>query len=397
MKILLINSVCGVGSTGKICVELAEYYENHGHTAVIAYGRVQAHKKYESISKRIGNDNDVKIHGLITRILDRHGFGSYIATKEFVNWIESYKPDIIHIHNLHGYYINLQVLFNYIKKGNIPVVWTLHDCWPFTGHCAHFNRIGCERWRGQCYKCPLKKDYPKSSLLDQSTKNYRKKRELFTGIDQMVFVTPSDWLKNLVKESFLKEYEVQTIHNGINTDVFKPIESELRTEYSLWGKKVVLGVASTWTPTKGLKHLIHLSEELGADWQVVVIGLEEKALHTLPNSVIGLMRTDSAYTLAAWYTLADVFVNPTSEDNYPTTNLEAQACGTPVVAFDADGTPETILPGYGTVVKTGDFQALKKAVIEYAGIKKNLKPAEIKNQKVLSEEYWELYMRLLQK
>ena len=397
MRILLINVVCGVTSTGKICTDLAQVYEKIGHEVRIAYGRNDKGKaeQFEKYGVRIGNDLDVKIHGVITRLFDKHGFASKRATRVFLKWVDEYKPDIIHLHNLHGYYINIELLFNYIKRKNIPVVWTLHDCWGMTGHCAHFNAFGCTKWKNVCRDCELKHTYPISIGLDNSLRNFLKKKELFTRVKNMIVVTPSCWLKSIVEQSFLKEYEVRVINNGIDTSVFIPTESNLRAQYDLQNKKIILGVANVWEENKGLECLIKMSEDLSDSWKVVVIGLSNEQINNIPSNMLGLKRTANVRELASWYTVADVFVNPTLEDTYPTTNLEAQACGTPVVTYDSDGASETILPNKGIVVEKMNYEKLLMATVEAAKMKQGFGVAQIKDKIELGKEYENLYQDLL--
>lgn len=393
----MVNSVCGVTSTGRICTDLAKAYMENGHEVKIAYGRVDKGmpEECETYSKRIGTDFDVKLHGFQTRFFDRHGFGSRRATKQFLKWVDGYKPDVIHLHNLHGYYINVELLFRYIKERNIPTVWTLHDCWAMTGHCTHFNAFGCEKWKTQCNHCPLKKTYPSSKFLDRSEKNYQEKRTAFTGVKDMIIATPSAWLKSIVKQSFLQNYDVQVVNNGIDTAIFKPTTSELRKQYGLEGKKIALGVANGWGPHKGLKYLKQMAMDLPDEWKVVAVGLSDEQLTQLPAGMLGIQRTNSPRELAAWYTTADVFVNPTLEDTYSMTNLEAFACGTPVVTFDSDGAAETIVSGAGTAVPRMDYSRFMDVVIQEANRKSHFVIPPIKDKRSLSEDYERLYRRVL--
>lgn len=340
MKILQINSVCGVGSTGRIATDLYKVLEEQGHECKIAYGRGNTPEGIDSI--KIGSNIDNYAHVFKTRVFDKHGFGSVIATKKFIEEVKEYDPDIIHLHNIHGYYINIEILFNYLKEVNKPVIWTLHDCWAFTGHCVYFDYVGCDKWKDGCGDCPQKNTYPNSKVFDNSKLNYQKKKQLFTSIKNMTIVTPSKWLANLVKESFLGKYDVEVINNGIDLDVFKPTESNFRERYNLQEKFIVLGVASVWDNRKGLKYFVELSKKLGDEYRIVVVGITEKQKKKLPNDIIAITRTNNVKELAEIYTAADVFVNPTLEDNFPTTNIEAIACGTPVITFNTGGSVEII-------------------------------------------------------
>lgn len=362
MKVLQINSVCGVGSTGRIATDLYKVLEEQGHECLIAYGRGTAPEGINSY--KIGTNLDNYLHVARTRILDQHGYGSKKPTIELVKKIKEYNPDVIHLHNLHGYYLNLEVLFNYLAESNKPVVWTLHDCWAFTGHCAHFDYIGCDKWKDECNNCPQKKEYPSSNFLDNSKLNFNKKKELFTSLQNMKIITPSKWLAKLVQESFLGKYNVEVINNGIDLNVFKPTPSDFRQKYYLEKKKMILGVASVWTERKGLSTFIKLSAKLNEDYQIVLVGITEKQKNDLPVNIIGITRTNNIKELAEIYTTADVFVNPTLEDNFPTVNLEALACGTPVITYDTGGSPEIVNIECGVVVRQDDLDELILKIIK---------------------------------
>ena len=364
MRILLINAVCGTGSTGKICAELAEKFEKEGNEVKIAYGRDGfVPEKYQKYAVRIGNDTDVKLHALKTRITDKHGLYSKKATKQFLKWAEEYSPDILWLHNIHGYYINYEMLFSWIKsRPQMQVKWTLHDCWSFTGHCPHFMVAKCDKWKSQCQKCPQTKRYPASYVFDNSRQNYIRKKAAFTGVKNMTVITPSKWLAELVKESYLKEYEVEVVYNTIDTSVFKPTESDFRTKNGLENKKIILGVASTWDKYKGLYDFYELRKLLDENYSIVLVGLNDTQLGELPGGIIGIKRTNSKEELAAIYTAADVFVNPTYEDTYPTVNLEAQACGTPVITYRTGGSPETLSIDNCAVVDVGDIGSIANLI-----------------------------------
>ena len=358
MKVLMINSVCGIRSTGRICTDIAETLKAQGHTCKIAYGRESVPQKYEKYAVRIGADTGVKIHGALSRVFDTSGFHSRRATKKFIEWVKTYDPDVIHLHNIHGYYLHIGQLFKYLKTCGKKILWTLHDCWAFTGHCSHFDFVGCEKWKTGCYKCSQKKRYPASLLCDRSKKNYKLKKNWFTGIDNLTIITPSQWLADIVKQSFLGEYSVEVVRNGIDLNVFKPTESDFRVRYGLEDKKILLGVASTWEERKGLADFLKLAEMVDENYAIVLVGLNEKQMQGLPKNVIGITRTNSTKELAQIYTTADVFLNLTYEDNYPTVNLEAQACGTPVITYRTGGSVESDPPE--NVVDKGDLTAVLK-------------------------------------
>lgn len=342
MKVFQINSVCGIRSTGRICTDIADILKEQGHECRIAYGRETVPEKYRDTAVRIGSDFGVKINALKARLLDNEGFNAKQATEKLVALMKDYNPDVIHLHNVHGYYLNLPELFTYLASANKPVVWTLHDCWAFTGHCSYFDFIGCDKWRTGCVRCPQKKAYPASYLADCSMSNWKKKKDLFTSVQNMTLVTPSEWLAGLVKQSFLGKYPVKVIRNGVDTTVFKPTYGNFRNANHLENQKIVLGVASVWDKRKGLDDFIKLSEMLDSTYSVVLVGISEKQKRRLPEGIIGITRTNNTTQLAEIYTAADVFVNPTYEDNYPTVNLEAQACGTPVITYNTGGSPESV-------------------------------------------------------
>ncbi len=304
---------------------------------------------------RIGTKWDTYAHVVLTRIFDKHGLGSKRATREFLGVVEELDPDIIHLHNIHGYYLNVELLFDYLKVADKPVVWTLHDCWPFTGHCSHFDYIGCNKWRTQCFDCPQKNQYPSSKFLDNSKNNFSRKKVAFTGVRNMTIVSPSQWLAGLVRDSFLNEYPVKVINNGIDLDLFKPAKGRFRKRYGLEDKFVILGVTNVWTDRKGLLYFTELAGRLYQDEAIVLVGLTEKQKSFLPPNIIGIKRTNSVEELAEIYSDADVFINLTLEDNFPTTNLEALACGTPVITFDTGGSAESIDKTCGFIARQGSL------------------------------------------
>lgn len=359
MKILQINSVCGTGSTGKIAVDNYKKHKQQGIESWIAYGRGESKNCDHTI--KIGTNFDVYYHGIMTRIFDKHGFASKTATKEFIEKIKKLNPDRIHLHNIHGYYLNIEELFKYLKGCGKEIIWTLHDCWAFTGHCAHFEFVGCDKWKIECTKCPQKKTYPISNFLDNSKWNYGKKKELFSGIKNLKIITPSKWLAGLVKESFLKEYSVEVVYNEIDREIFRPRESNFRKRYNLEGKFIILGVASPWSKRKGFDDFVRLSKLISDNERIVMVGLNKKQLKNLPKNIIGIERTNNQKELAEIYSASDLFFNPTYEDNYPTVNLEAMACETYVITYNSGGAPETIKNNnYGKVVDKGDIRSILK-------------------------------------
>jgi glycosyltransferase involved in cell wall biosynthesis len=362
-KLLQINSVVHFGSTGRIAEEIGQTAIAAGWKSFIAYGRNDRPSQSELI--KIGNDWDIKMHGFQTRMFDRHGLGSKSATKELIGKIKEISPDIIHLHNIHGYYVNIEILFNYLQIINIPVVWTFHDCWPITGHCSYFTFVGCEKWKKKCYDCPQITSYPASWLVDRSEKNFQLKNELFTSLPNLTLVPVSNWLSGILKESYLKNYPIKLIHNGINTDVFNPsFSSDFRTKHSLENKFILLGVASVWSPRKGLKDFIELSKHLNSDYQIVLVGLSRKQIEHLPENILGIERTESVVELANMYSEADIVLNLSYEETFGLTTVEGFACGTPSIVYNATASPELIDESTGLVVEPGDINELMEAIIQ---------------------------------
>ncbi|MEL7588471.1 MAG: glycosyltransferase [Prolixibacteraceae bacterium] len=363
MKVLQINSVCGTGSTGRIAVDISKVLFEHGIDNKIFFGIASG--EYHA-GKKFGSNLDLRSHQLVTRFWGTHGMSSSGPTKKMIESIREYNPDVIHLHNIHGFYLNTQLLFQYLKHSDKPVVWTMHDCWAFTGHCAYFDMVQCDKWKKKCYKCPALKSYPVSYIFDKSTFNFEKKKKVFTSIENLTLVTPSKWLKNQIKESFLSRFQINVIHNGIDLSVFRPLNQiELKRKYHLEKKKVILGVTSQgFSGRKGLNHFIALARNLDSDNQIILIGIDEKDRKQIPSSIIGITRTENIQELAEYYSLADVFVNPTLEDNFPTVNLESLACGTPVITFNTGGSPEAVDQDTGMVIERDNNQELFKAIQE---------------------------------
>lgn len=362
MKYLFINSVAGFGSTGRIAAQQCRDLMAQGHQCTLAFGRDKANCD-DIPTVRIGGDWDVRLHGLRNRLLDDQGFGSKAATRRFLDWVKEYDPDVIWLHNVHGYYLHIGLLFSYLKTCGKQIRWTLHDCWTFTGHCAYFDFAGCEKWKTGCHHCPQKHTYPQSLLLDNSRKNFLQKSSLFTGIPNLTLITPSQWLADLLQESYLREYPVEVVYNTINTEIFKPSPSNFREKHGLQDKKILLGVASIWEERKGLRDFVKLSDMLPAQYKILLVGVTAQQEKALPQNILALPRTNSPRELAEIYTAADLFVNPTYEDNYPTVNLEARACGTRIVCYDTGGCRETLGPG-DTLVKKGDVEALLASICQ---------------------------------
>lgn len=392
MKVLQINSVCGVGSTGKICVDIAKILKEKGHDCVIAYGRGEAtgwDKTYK-ITSSFGN----KLHYLKSRIFDRHGLGSSFETKKFIKYIKKYNPDVIHLHNIHGYYLNYKILFTYLQNYQGKVVWTMHDMWTMTGHCAYSYE--CEKWYNGCHHCSKLKDYP-NALFDNSKKNYVLKKKMFTSIKNLTIVTVSEWLKDEFKKSYFKNSHIDVVHNGIDISLFKPYESDFREKNNLIGKKVLLAVADRWTERKGFSDFLKLAEMLDENTKLVMVGLTEEQKNTLPANIIGITRTENQKQLAELYSTADLFVNLTYSDTFGLVNIESLACGTPVLTYKTGGSPETISEEVGYVVEQGDINKVYK-IIKSFNKTKNIKNLCIQHatkfdKKLKFEEYIQIYAK----
>ncbi|MEH6679308.1 MAG: glycosyltransferase [Sediminicola sp.] len=362
MKTLLqINIEVNYGSTGRIAENIGAMAIEQGWESYIAYGR--NHRPSASKLIPIGGKWEQYLHVLQTRLLDRHGLGSKRATKTLIAQLERLSPDLIHLHNIHGYYIHIPLLFTYLAEKNIPVIWTLHDCWALTGHCTHFEYVGCQKWQGECSDCPQLRAYPSSLLADRSTKNHRAKKALIPALKNLTLVPVSQWLEDRVKESFLAHCPSQVIPNGVDTKVFAPApDPGLRERFGLQDKFLVLGVASVWSKNKGMRDFLNLARIVGPDTAIVLIGLNEDQLKELPKNMIGIKRTDSVAELAQWYSTADVYLNTSVEESFGLTNAEALSCGTPIIVYNATALPEMVTPQTGAVVEKHDIRAIKEAL-----------------------------------
>ena len=370
MRVLIVNERCGSGSTGKICVGIANALKANGHDVYIAYG--VGTTVFEN-SYKITNSLEVVFHKIFSRIFDGQGLLSLIGTIRLIKYIKQLRPDVVNLHNLHGSYVNYPLLFKALEKTNSKVVWTLHDCWSFTGHCAHF--YDCEKWKCQCNNCPYLSEYPKSYFIDRSKANFNRKKRLYTQLGNKITIVPvSRWLGSLVQESFFKDTHIEVIQNGIDTGIFKIIDKpSFKEKYELKGKFVLLGVASPWSQYKGLGDFFALRKMLSDRYVIVLVGLSEEQQKTMPPGIIGIGRTDSVDELVDIYNSADLFLNPTYQDTFPTVNLEAMACGTPVITYRTGGSPEAITEETGMVVPQGDVNAIYEAVISFELTKNNLK------------------------
>ncbi len=394
MKIVQLNSTCGRGSTGKICRSISEELTDKGIENYVFY--TLGNSDYP-LGKKYSSKVYVKIQALKSRILGNGGFNSSLATRKLIRELNAIHPDIIHIHNIHSHDCNLSMLFEHIRKSNIKVIWTFHDCWAFTANCPHFTMARCDKWKDGCSLCPQIRDT--SWFFDRSHVLFNRKMHLFTSLPNMTIVTPSEWLAGLVKQSFLQEYPVKVINNGIDLSIFKPTDSDFREKHGLEGKYVLLGVAFGWGERKGLDVFIELSRRLDDRFKIVLVGTDKNVDKLLPGNIISIHRTQNQAELAEIYSAADLFVNPTREDNYPTVNMESLACGTPVVTFQTGGSAEIIDKTCGAVVECDDIDALESEIVSICESSRYSKEACLTRAKMFDnneryKEYLELYQNI---
>lgn len=395
-----INVVANWGSTGRIAEEIGQMAIKCGWKSYIAYGRGKP--KSQSKLIRIGNEVDMYRHALISRLLDNHGLNSNKATRKLIDRIRDIKPDIVHLHNIHGYFLNYALLFDFLKDAGIPIVWTLHDCWSFTGHCAHFTFAKCDKWINGCYSCPQINTYPTSFFRDRSKQNYEDKRKSFTSVPNLTLVPVSDWLAGLLKKSFLKEYTIHRIYNGVDLNKFIPMQtsSDVKKRLGIKSKYMLIGVASVWSQRKGLKDFIALREKLSNEYAIVLVGLNEKQIKKLPIGISGISRTSSISELAEYYSAATVVLNLSYEETFGLTTVEGFACGVPGIVYNSTASPELISSETGKIVEVGDIEKLSHAIIDICESQINSEQCRKravnlynKNERYL--EYVDLYEKLI--
>ena len=383
-KLVQINVTCN-GSTGRIMNQIQQTAENEGWEAYSFFGRG---KPANENCIKIDSKLEILWHVFITRFFNKHGHGSKLATKRMIRKIKKINPDIIHLHNIHGYYVNFKILFNYLKKCDKKIVWTLHDCWSFTGHCTYFTMAECNKWKKQCDRCVQKNFYPRSLFLDSSKNEYYLKKEMFTNVHDLKIITPSNWLKELVKNSFLKDYEIDVINNGIDLNVFKQASSEqiqkTKQKYNLEKyNKIILGVASTWDERKGLNEIKELAKKINEDMIIFVVGLSEKQLKELPFNIIGIKNTEDINELVTIYSMADILFNPSKEETFSLVTIESIACGTPVIAYDNSAIKELINHENGTLLDyKKNIESNIEKTLEYLKISKKIKYKDINKYRI---------------
>lgn len=399
-KLLIINVALNWGSTGRISEQVGSLARQDGWDVMIAHGaRYQNPTEFDHY--QVSSPLEEKVHWVISQFWDGQGRGSWFATKLFLKQIESFKPNVVHMHVIHGYYINYRLLMNYFKVKNIPVVWTLHDCWAFTGHCAYFTTAQCEKWKTLCQKCPIKHDFP-NTYIDRSESNYLRKKAIYGDMDNLVLAPVSQWLGDLVKESFLKEHEIEVVYNGIDVNVFKPSKSDFKKIHNIEGKYLLLGVAQGFDERKGLKDFFLLSEMLPDDYLIVLLGAMEQEIAVAPKKVIALPKTESLQELVRAYSAADVLLSLSYEETFGLTPVEAMACGTPAIVYNNTAQPEHITPDTGFVVENGDLNTLVEKIImicengkeKYANACRR-RAVEVYDKDMCYQKYIDLFKRLI--
>lgn len=391
-----------MGSVSRITEQIGQLVVQNNWNSYIAYGREAGESNSKLI--KIGNKRSVYLHYFYSLLFDKHGLGSVKATKKIISEIIRIKPDLIHLHNIHGFYLNYELLFNFLSTYNVPIVWTLHDCWSITGHCSHFVSASCNKWKTECFNCPLLSDYPRSLFVDNSKNNYLRKQKQFSLINNLTLVPVSDWLADILKESFLGHSAINRIYNGINTEVFFPRDDSKETRIMLGceNKMILLGVATSWGKSKGLFDYYELQNRLKEDEQIVLVGLTEKQIKDLPNNIIGLKRTYNLDSLATLYSAADIVLNLSIAESFGLTTIEGMSCGTPGIVYNCTASPELVTEKTGFVVEPGNFDSLLACIKTVKDRGKEFYTNSCRNR-VLTyfkkedryQEYIALYKRLL--
>lgn len=408
-KILQINT-CITQSTGRIAQQIGEAAIAEGWDSYIAFPARVPKVESKSHLIHIGTKADQYVHALMTRIFDCCGFLSKRATKRLINTIEKIKPDVIQLHNIHGYYLNVPLLFDYLKRTDIPVVWTLHDCWAFTGHCVHFTCVNCFNWKTGCYDCPRKKSYPSSMVFDRSRQNYEAKTKAYSGMKNLTIVPVSYWLGDVARMSMLGEYPIHVIQNGIDIDVFRPRKDavkRVREQYGLLGKYVVLGVATGWSEEVGLSSFFRLREMLSSNFAIVLVGCTPDILEKLPKGIVGISRTNNVDELADIYSSADILFNGSYQETFGLVTAEALSCGTPVIVYDSTACPEIVTQETGYVAPAKDVDRVLDFIIRDADLGKEERLSRMEkcreyaiahfDKREKYNEYMQLYDKLIKK
>ncbi|MFI3792192.1 glycosyltransferase [Streptococcus uberis] len=400
MKILQINSVISYGSTGAIVRDIYDVLNSEGHDCLVAFGRGDYVDGYKSI--KFSSSIEVLVHMLSSRIFDNHGLMSQYSTKKLIKLIKEFEPDIIQLHNIHGYYLNYKLLFEYLSKTNIPIVWLMHDQWALSGGPAYIDDIESHRMSRSISE---KSSYPKTFFLDRYFNNLNQKVKSFSKLNNLTIVTPSNWLSEQFKKSFLGHNNVRTIHNGIDISCFKPSFIFDSNRENISTKKQLLGVASVWDYRKGAEFFYKLSRDLGNEYHIRMVGVDDSIESYVKSNNLNIeliKKTNSRQELVDLYTQADILINPTLQDNFPTVNIESLACGTPVITFDTGGSGESIInEKTGLIIKKGSYDMLLKAIKKWP--KKNqdivlncVEHSKLFDKKVIYSKYIKLYKKILE-
>lgn len=394
MKVVQINAVYERGSTGTICKNISILLNSMSIENYVLYSNGNS---YSENGIKYTYNFYIKIQALLSRILGNYGFNSKIATYKLIKNLKMINPNIIHIHNIHSHNLDLKVFFNYLSTCDSKIVWTFHDCWAFTGYCTYYDLYNCDKWRKNCSNCPQYRTY--SWFYDKSKANYYKKKELFDNC-RFEITTPSMWLKEQVLDSFLKDKNVTVINNAIDLEVFYPRKTSFKEQYGISEKRVLLGVAFDWGFRKGLDVFIELAKTLDSKYQIVLVGTNEGIDKDLPRNIISIHRTKSQQELAEIYSAADIFLNPTRDEVFGLVNIEALACGTPVIMFDSGGSPECIDETCGRVIEKNNIPEMISAIEELSNKKNILYESCIKrasnfDKNIIYPKYVELYYEVL--
>lgn len=400
IKILRITTEINRSSIGRTTEQIGKLIIAEGWESYIAWGRTDGESKSYKI--HIGGRFSVYSHVLLTRLFDMHGYGSYFATKRFVREVEKIKPDIIHLHDIHGYYINIKVLFNYLRESKIPVVWTHHDNWAFTGHCGSIPE-GCDKWKTKCHNCPCYKAYPHSWFIDGSSRNYLYKKNLFTSLKQIYNVGVSEWTCNELKNSFLNKYPIERIYNGVDTSIFKPndtVSDYIRKKYQLGDGVLLTAVATAWSKSKGTEDYFELRKIIDKKYTIVFVGAPQSLIDELPEGIIGIRRTDSMKELAMIYSASSIVLNLSKSESFGKTTVEGLACGIPGIVYDISASPELLDKETGVVVKYNNIDGVA-AAIETIMSWDRINTAKACRERVLQlfsiEKNWKKYIDLYKK
>lgn len=368
-KLLLVNTYGNLWSTGRLAAEVGEVAKNNGWECYFAYASQAKPCGYQMIrinTSRVLN----KIHFFFSRILNLKGFGSWWETRKFIRTIKKICPDIIHLHNIHGDYLNIPLFFRFLKRANIPVVWSLHDCWAMTGGCTHFVYFRCEQWKTGCHNCPRYKNKDRGGELRGFIRTmpwvYKYKKQLFEAVPNLTIVSASEWLAQIARNSYLSIKDIRVIPNGIDVSIFKPYDNttEIRRKYDLRDKFVIMGVGTEWSVRKGFNDYLQLSQKLSSDFVIVLVGVDHLTQKQLPTNIIGISKTDNIAELALLYSTANVVTSLSYQEAFGLTPIEGFACGTPAIVYNNTALPELITPQTGIIVETGSIDKLVEAIEE---------------------------------